>query len=86
MEKLLQGDKHHGLVRLMKHYRQQALTNMELHFQLAVRDQVISDQKMVLQNLWRVMDVSGVDTVNVMRTARDLGIAVEPPPPDVRSP
>lgn len=33
MENLLQGDKHHGLVRLLKHYRQQALTNMELHFQ-----------------------------------------------------
>jgi hypothetical protein len=63
----------------------------ELKFQMAVRDQIISEQREVISNLWRILDRSGVGRQRVLDIAKEEGIIMqdfltqleEPRPPTV---
>jgi len=45
----------------------------EFQFQMAIRDQIISDQKNVIKNLWKVMEYSGLDKDAILEIARNEG-------------
>ena len=49
----------------------------ELQFQMAVRDQVISEQRDVISNLWRVIEGAGLNQQQIQAIALEQGIVVE---------
>ncbi|GFH24166.1 kinesin motor domain-containing protein [Haematococcus lacustris] len=56
---------------------QQAVRLEELKFQMAVRDQVIGEQREVISNLWRIIDKSGLGKQRVIDIARSEGIIMD---------
>lgn len=55
----------------------QGMTNMELQFQMAIRDQIINDQREALSNLWSVIECSGLNHDQILEIAAQQGIMVE---------
>lgn len=55
----------------------QGMTNMELQFQMAIRDQIIHDQREALNNLWLVLESSGLDHHQILEIAAQEGIVIE---------
>lgn len=55
----------------------QGMTNMELQFQMAIRDQIIHDQREALSNLWLVLECSGLNHEQIMEIAAQQGIMIE---------
>lgn len=51
----------------------QAVRVQELRFQMAVRDQIISEQREVISNLWRIIDKSGLGRARVLEIAKQVG-------------
>jgi hypothetical protein len=49
----------------------------ELKFQMAVRDQIISEQRDVISNLWAILGASGLTRRQVMDIARAQGIVMQ---------
>lgn len=58
-------------------YRMQAVKLQELQFQSAVRDQVITEQRGVIDNLWRVIEGAGISKEEVERIGRKRGVLIE---------
>lgn len=50
---------------------------MELHFQLAIRDQIISEQREMIRGLWEVMSHAGLSKAIVQDIASREGIRVD---------
>jgi hypothetical protein len=50
----------------------QAVKVQELKFQMAVRDQVISEQRDVIANLWRIMESAGLGREQIVEIARQV--------------
>jgi hypothetical protein len=59
------------------------MTNMELQFQMAIRDQIISDQREALSNLWSVLECSGLNHDQILEIAAQQGIMIEEGMPSV---
>lgn len=57
--------------------RSQAVRLLELKFQVAVRDQVISDQRQAISNLWAILGASGLTREQVLEVAQAQGIVME---------
>lgn len=55
----------------------QGMSNTELQFQIAIRDQIIDNQREVLGNLWAVLKGSGLQQRQVLELALRQGIAIE---------
>jgi len=55
----------------------QGMTNMELQFQMAIRDQIIHDQREALSNLWLVLECSGLNHDQILEIAAQQGIMIE---------
>lgn len=55
----------------------QGMTNMELQFQMAIRDQIIHDQREALSNLWLVLECSGLNHNQILEIAAQQGIMIE---------
>lgn len=55
----------------------QGMTNMELQFQMAIRDQIIHDQREALSNLWLVLECSGLNHEQILEIAAQQGIMIE---------
>lgn len=53
------------------------MTNMELQFQMAIRDQIIHDQREALNNLWLVLECSGLKHEQIAEIAAQQGIMIE---------
>jgi len=73
----IQNGRSPSFLRILSQYRIMGVSNMELHFQLAIRDQIISDQREVISCLWRIMDAGGIDQERAMQIARKEGILVD---------
>ena len=41
---------------------------------MAVRDQIISEQREVIANLWRILDKSGMGRTRVLEIAKQVGL------------
>jgi hypothetical protein len=59
------------------HMFMQAVRLQELKFQMAVRDQIISEQRDVIANLWAILGASGLSRQQVLDIARGAGIVVQ---------
>ena len=53
------------------------MSNTELQFQIAIRDQIIDNQREVLGNLWAVLKGSGLQQKQVLELALRQGITIE---------
>ncbi|MCO5583494.1 hypothetical protein L7F22_037405 [Adiantum nelumboides] len=64
-------------LRILSQYRLLGMTNTELQFQIAVRDQIIDNQKEVLGNLWGVLKGSGLHQRQILDLASRQGFTIE---------
>lgn len=55
----------------------QGMANMELQFEMAMRDQVIHNQRETVRNLWEVLMGLGLDERRIMDLAAKQGITIE---------
>mmetsp|Transcript_11268 Transcript_11268/g.28907 ORF Transcript_11268/g.28907 Transcript_11268/m.28907 type:complete len:941 (+) Transcript_11268:278-3100(+) len=73
----MESNKNTSFLQVLSTFRMQAVRLQELQFQMAVRDQVISEQRDVITNLWRVIEGAGMDREQIQAVAMDQGILVE---------
>ncbi|KAG2427248.1 hypothetical protein HXX76_012444 [Chlamydomonas incerta] len=66
-----------AFLNLLSTFRLQALHLQELKFQMAVRDQIIGEQRQVIGNLWKIVDKSGLPRERVMDIAKAEGIIMD---------
>lgn len=66
-----------GFLRILSQYRLVGVKNMELHFQLAIRDQIISEQREMIRGFWEVMAHAGLSKTLVQDIANREGIRIE---------
>ncbi|KAG1677565.1 hypothetical protein FOA52_014463 [Chlamydomonas sp. UWO 241] len=59
-----------GFLNLVSTFRLQAVRLQEVKFQMAVRDQVIGEQREVIANLWKILDKSGMGRERVLEIAK----------------
>eukprot|EP00899_Mesostigma_viride_P002293 jgi/Mesvir1/12064/Mv00350-RA.1 len=72
-------------LQILSQYRLMATSNMELRFQVAIRDQILSDQEATIQNLWDVLEGTGLSREQLQRIAQEKGVTIDlapPPGPD----
>ncbi|CAL9751325.1 unnamed protein product [Musa acuminata subsp. burmannicoides] len=62
---------------ILSQYRLLGMTNTELQFEMAMRDQVIHDQRDAMRKLWNVLLGLGLDQQQVMDLAAKQGIKIE---------
>eukprot|EP01023_Acetabularia_acetabulum_P049398 TRINITY_DN5272_c0_g3_i1.p1 TRINITY_DN5272_c0_g3~~TRINITY_DN5272_c0_g3_i1.p1 ORF type:complete len:807 (-),score=147.37 TRINITY_DN5272_c0_g3_i1:260-2680(-) len=73
-EKISQNQSSSSFLKILSNFRLQAVRVAELQFQMAIRDQVIADQRGVIGNLWKVLEGMGLDIQDVMEVARSEGL------------
>lgn len=66
-----------GFLRILSQYRLVGVKNMELHFQLAIRDQIISEQREMIRGFWEVISHAGLSKTLVQEIANREGIRIE---------
>jgi len=65
-----------SFLRILSQYRLVGVRNMELHFQLAIRDQIINEQRDVVRGLWDVMAKAGLSKAVAIDIANREGIRI----------
>ncbi|KAL3678138.1 hypothetical protein R1sor_021094 [Riccia sorocarpa] len=73
----ISSDRNKTFLRILSQYRLLGMSNMELQYQIAVRDQIIHDHQENLKNLWLVLEGSGLNHHNIMKVAAQQGIMIE---------
>ena len=66
-----------AFLNLVSTFRLQAVQLQELKFQMAVRDQIIGEQRQVIANLWKILDKSGMGRDKVLDIAKQEGIIMD---------
>lgn len=66
-----------AFLNLVSTFRLQAVQLQELKFQMAVRDQIIGEQRQVIANLWKILDKSGMGREKVLDIAKSEGIIMD---------
>ncbi|KAL5988373.1 hypothetical protein ACLOJK_036137 [Asimina triloba] len=64
-------------LRILSQYRLLGMANIELQFEMAMRDQVINNQREAQQNLWNLIMGLGLDQRQIMDLADKQGITIE---------
>ncbi|GLJ30794.1 hypothetical protein SUGI_0610950 [Cryptomeria japonica] len=64
-------------LRILRQYRLLGMTNTELQFQIAVRDQIIHNQRETQSNLWTLLGSSGLNHKQIQELATKQGITIE---------
>lgn len=73
-----------AFLKILSQYRLMSVTNQELRFQIAVRDEIVSDQRDVVSNIWRILESTGMSRDEIIAIAKKEGILVgDPSNPDV---
>ncbi|KAK4426491.1 Kinesin-like protein KIN-8B [Sesamum alatum] len=62
---------------IMSQYRLLGITNTELQFEIAIRDQIISSQREAQRNLWNLLMSLGLDEKQIVELGAKQGITVE---------
>ncbi|CAK9863173.1 unnamed protein product [Sphagnum jensenii] len=83
IDEAIDSDRNKTFLRILSQYRLLGMTNMELQFQMAIRDQIISDQREALSNLWSVLECSGLNHDQILEIAAQQGIMIEEGMPSV---
>lgn len=77
IDEAIDSDRNKTFLRILTQYRLLGMTNMELQFQMAIRDQIIHDQREALSNLWLVLECSGLNHDQILEIAAQQGIMIE---------
>ncbi|XP_077234004.1 P-loop containing nucleoside triphosphate hydrolases superfamily protein [Tasmannia lanceolata] len=64
-------------LRILSQYRLLGMANTELQFEMAIRDQVIYNQREAQRNLWNLVMGLGLDQKQIMELAAKQGITIE---------
>ncbi|KAL8528890.1 hypothetical protein ACS0TY_006382 [Phlomoides rotata] len=62
---------------ILSQYRLLGITNTELQFEMAIRDQIIYSQREAHRNLWNLLMSLGLDEKHILELGGKQGIAVE---------
>nr|AMS24229.1 kinesin 8-I protein [Marsilea vestita] len=77
IEKAISSNNNATYLRILSQYRLLGMTNTELQFQIAIRDQIIDNQREVVGNLWSVLKGSGLHQRQILELASRQGITIE---------
>lgn len=64
-------------LRILSQYRLLGMANTELQFEIAMRDQVIHNQREAQRNLWDLLMGLGLDEIQISELAAKQGIVIE---------
>lgn len=64
-------------LRILSQYRLLGMTNTELQYEMAMRDQVIHNQRETQRNLWNLVMGLGLDEKQLLKLAAKQGITIE---------
>ncbi|OMP01695.1 hypothetical protein COLO4_11662 [Corchorus olitorius] len=64
-------------LRILSQYRLLGMTNTELQFEMAMRDQIIHNQREAQRNLWNLLMGLGLDEKQILELAAKQGITIE---------
>ncbi|KAK6923894.1 Kinesin motor domain [Dillenia turbinata] len=77
VEKAISDNNNKTYLRILSQYRLLGMANTELQIEIAMRDQVIQNQREQQRNLWNVLMVSGFDQNKILDLASKQGITIE---------
>lgn len=64
-------------LRILSQYRLLGMANSELQLEMAMRDQVIHNQREALKNLWNLLMGLGLDEKQILHLAAEQGLTIE---------
>ncbi|KAJ7534867.1 hypothetical protein O6H91_12G007600 [Diphasiastrum complanatum] len=73
----ISSNRNQTYLRILSQYRLLGMTNMELQFQMAIRDQIIQGQREALDNMWRLLESVGLNDKQILEAASQQGILIE---------
>lgn len=77
IEEAINNNSNRTYLHILSQYRFLGMANTELQFEMAIRDQVIHNQREAQRNLWNLLMGLGFDEKKVMELAAKRGIIIE---------
>nr|DAD22435.1 TPA_asm: hypothetical protein HUJ06_023898 [Nelumbo nucifera] len=77
IEKAISNNSNKTYLHILNQYRLLEMANTELQFEMAIRDQVIHNQREMQRNLWNLIMGLGIDERQIMKLAFEQGITIE---------
>ncbi|XP_059624512.1 kinesin-like protein KIN-8B isoform X2 [Cornus florida] len=77
IEEAISNNGNKTYLRILSQYRLLGMANAELQLEMAMRDQIIHNQREAQKKLWNLLMELGVDKKRIMEFASQQGIAVE---------
>ncbi|XP_058069556.1 kinesin-like protein KIN-8B isoform X2 [Magnolia sinica] len=77
IEEAISNNGNRTYLRILSQYRLLGMANTELQFEMAIRDQVINNQREAQRNLWNLIMGLGLDQKQIMELAAKQGIIIE---------
>ncbi|CAK9150596.1 unnamed protein product [Ilex paraguariensis] len=77
IEEAISNNGNKTYLRILSQYRLLGMANTELQFEMAMRDQIIYNQREAQRNLWNLLMSLGLDEKQVLELAAKQGIAIE---------
>ncbi|KAF3439139.1 hypothetical protein FNV43_RR17414 [Rhamnella rubrinervis] len=77
IEEAISNNGNKTYLRILSQYRLLGMANMELQFEMAMRDQVIHNQRETVRNLWDLLMGFGLDERRILDLAAQQGITIE---------
>ncbi|KAI3903536.1 hypothetical protein MKW98_032190 [Papaver atlanticum] len=77
IEEAISNNGNRTYLHILSQYRLLGMANTELQFEMAMRDQVINNQREAQRNLWNLIMGLGIDQRKIMQTASMQGITIE---------
>ncbi|KAL6961243.1 Kinesin-like protein KIN-8B [Sarracenia purpurea var. burkii] len=77
IEEAISNNGNKTYLRILSQYRLLGMANTELQFEIAMRDQVIYNQREVYRNLWNLLMALGLDENQIFELAAKQGITIE---------
>lgn len=91
IEEAISNNGNKTYLHILSQYRLLGMTNAELQIEMAMRDQVIHNQREALRSLWNILYGTGLNQKQILKLAAKQGLTVEGCPlpsssPDVTTP
>lgn len=77
IEEAISNNGNRTYLHILSQYRILGMANTELQFEMAMRDQVINNQREAQRNLWNLIMGLGIDQKKIVETASKQGITIE---------
>uniref|UniRef100_A0A5B7AAU8 Kinesin-like protein n=1 Tax=Davidia involucrata TaxID=16924 RepID=A0A5B7AAU8_DAVIN len=77
IEEAISNNGNKTYLRILSQYRLLGMANTELQFEMAIRDQIIHNQREAQRNLWNLLMGLGLDEKRILEFASKQGITIE---------